>query len=107
MLRSKWPLMPTLLIVILVVGSCDQMKGLAGKPVPADRPQDATGDTPIRYVSCADITNTCVVTARFKDLESCDWYKTIWNSLCDSKSTPGLITCRTGQSTMSKGWCIP
>ena len=101
------PLRTVLATIALVsLGSCDLVKRKVDNQS-TSQPQDATGETPIRYVLCSElIGGGCKVIARFDDLKSCDFYKKFSQSVC-SDSTPGTVICRTDQSTMSKGWCLP
>lgn len=56
-------------------------------------PQTAKGDTPIRYVICSIGDKDCILVARFVDFDSCETHKKVAEMLCDSRSTPGTITC--------------
>jgi hypothetical protein len=73
----------------------------------AERPQDASGDTPVKFVNCDGTGRECFVTARFDDLDSCERYDRFSSAYCDSVSMPGKIICDTTRaSAMSKGYCI-
>jgi hypothetical protein len=54
----------------------------------------ATGETPVRYVICGQGETNCFVAARFKDLESCGSHKAWADMLCDSRTAPGMMTCK-------------
>lgn len=59
-----------------------------------DGVKGAKGDTPAKYVICGPGESNCFVAARFKDLSACQSHKDWSEMLCDSKSTPGVMTCR-------------
>jgi len=59
-----------------------------------DSVKGAKGDTPAKYVICGPGEASCFVAARFKDLSACQAHKDWSEMLCDSKSTPGVMTCR-------------
>ena len=60
----------------------------------------ANEPTPIRLLVCGGLGNDCFVSARFKELKSCEFYKEFGGAHCDHNSTPGKIICDT--STKSK-----
>jgi hypothetical protein len=76
----------SLLSVLWILAACASQ---------ADTPAKARGDTPIRYVVCAVGDRDCSVSARFATFETCEGYRQIDAMLCDRRSTPGTITCRT------------
>jgi len=67
-------------------------------------PQNARGDTPVRYVICGP--EGCFVASRHTNLDSCERERIFGDMICDRKSQPGVITCRTAES-MSKTYCLP
>jgi len=74
----------------------------------ASRPQDARGNTPIRFVICNDVGQDCFVIARFKDLQTCEDHKRLSAVYCDSVSTPGKMLCdTTRKSEFVTSWCLP
>jgi hypothetical protein len=75
-----------LCLSLLLLGACEQ--GGAGV-------KGATGDTPVRYVICGVAESNCSVAARFKDLDTCESHRRWASMLCDSKSRPGEMVCRT------------
>lgn len=60
--------------------------------------KSATGDTPVKYVICGQGESNCFVAARFKNIGSCQNHKDWAILLCDSKSSPGIMTCKTDVS---------
>ena len=50
-------------------------------------------DLPIQYVLCDVKTQKCHVTARFRDMKSCEFFKELGGIYCDRETTPGLIVC--------------
>ena len=67
----------------------------------------ATGDTAVRYVLCSAGESNCFVAARFKTLDSCEYYKKWSAMLCDS-STPGRMECKADPGTqLAFSYCIP
>ncbi len=87
-----------LLLAALFGASCDR-GGLA------DSPQDATGETPVRYVICNAKGRACHIYARFTDLDSCNNARRWATAYCDY-SEPGQFTCREGDST-AHSYCLP
>src|SRR5262249_43074855 len=75
----------------------------------ADRPQEATGNTPIRYVICDQHGRQCFVDGRFRDLDSCQRYKQFSDLVCDWLSTPGKVICtrEPPEAMATMGWCFP
>ena len=68
----------------------------------------AKGDTPAKYVICSAGETNCFVAARFKDLDACERHKKWADMLCDSISTPGLMTCRTPpEPSIGNAYCVP
>jgi hypothetical protein len=68
--------------------------------------RSASGKTPIRYVICGIGETNCFVAARFKDLDACESHKKWSDMLCDSKSTPGEMHCRTDTGpTVATSYC--
>ena len=55
----------------------------------------AEGDTPVKYVICSQGEQNCFVSARFKDLDSCNNHKAWADMLCDKQSSPGKMICTT------------
>jgi hypothetical protein len=72
------------LLFSLLVAACESETGV----------KSATGDTPVKYVICGAGERNCFVAARFKDLDACASHKQWSEMLCDSRSTPGEMTCR-------------
>lgn len=72
-------------LTLLLLAACDQSGGGV---------KGAKGDTLVRYVICGAGESNCFVTARFKDLDACQSYKTWAEMLCDSKSTLDEMVCR-------------
>ena len=54
----------------------------------------AQGDTPAKYVICSAGEQNCFISARFKDLDSCQSHKNWSEMLCDSRTQPGVMLCR-------------
>jgi hypothetical protein len=54
----------------------------------------AKGDTPVKYVICSAGEQNCFISARFKDLDSCQSHKNWSEMLCDSRSRPNEMLCR-------------
>lgn len=80
----------TILILCCVTGIL--LSG-CGNDKNTNSPQAATGETPIRYVLCGNGDKFCFVSARFKDMESCESHKEWSISRCDKVSQPGMIIC--------------
>jgi hypothetical protein len=90
----------TSLLIVFAASSCNGHSA---------RPEDARGDTPVRFVNCDAAGSDCFVTARFADLDGCERYKTFSDAYCDSMSTPGRILCDNTRSHLStaKAYCLP
>ena len=82
--------------LIIMMAGCDQAEST---------PENAKGDTPIQQVICGASDKDCIVVARFKDFQSCEWHNKMSNMLCDSMSNPGTVTCTTPTSTTAHGYC--
>ena len=66
----------------------------------------AKGYTPAKYVVCSLDESNCFVHARFRDLSSCQSFKERDEMFCDSRSTPGVITCRKeGGPVVAAAYC--
>jgi hypothetical protein len=76
--------LPLALAVMVVVSACNA----------SDTPQDARGETPVRYVICSVGDTDCFVAARFKDFSSCESHRKWAEMLCDSISRAGKMSCR-------------
>lgn len=74
------------IVALLLIAACDQ----AGSGV-----KGATGETPVKYVICGAGESNCFVAARFKSLDSCQRHKDWSDMLCDKRSKPGEMVCRT------------
>lgn len=71
-----------------------------------DGVKGAKGDTPVKYVICGPGESNCFVAARFKNLSGCQAHKEWSDMLCNSKSTPGVTTCRKGSGpAIAVGHC--
>jgi hypothetical protein len=91
---------------LLVLSGCDWIGGLLDRP--ADKPEDATGSTPIRYVICDDASQNCRVNGRFRSVTDCEYHQKFMSAFCDSVTTPGKIICDTTEkSKLSKSYCLP
>lgn len=68
----------------------------------ARTPQDARGETPIRYIVCG--RSGCFVAARFMDMDGCESHRKWADMLCTSD--PQQMTCvapsRVGSAYCSK-----
>lgn len=63
---------------------------------------------PTQYFVCEMGTEKCVMTASFKDLKSCEFFKQMSSIYCDSTSNPDLVVCDTRKtSTKSTSFCKP
>lgn len=65
----------------------------------------ANESTPVRFLNCDSLGNECFVSARFKDLDSCERYKVFNTAYCDYVSIPGKISCDTTRTNYSKSFC--
>jgi hypothetical protein len=72
----------------------------------SDTPEDAKGETNIRYVICGTGGYGCFVAARFKDMDGCESHKRWSVMLCDSISEPGKMICtRDTGPQVSSAYC--
>jgi hypothetical protein len=56
-------------------------------------------ETPAKFRFCDGVgEKNCAIFARFRDFESCEFYKTFYNARCDRVSQPGKIQCITGEA---------
>ncbi len=63
---------------------------------------------PTQYFVCEMGTGKCVMTASFKDLKSCEFFKQMSSVYCDSTSNPDLIVCdMRKKSAKSTSFCKP
>lgn len=85
-----------LIFLCLVLSGCDNSDF-------ADSPKTAKGETPAKYVICESAGGMCFVSARFKDLDSCERHKQWSVMLCESK--PGLMVCRNDPAPLSASYC--
>ncbi len=76
-------------VCVLLMGCSPNEKGVAG----------ANDLTPVRYVICGSGESNCFVAARFKDMDGCQIHKDWSDMLCDSRTTPGTMTCRQDSGT--------
>ena len=87
-----------LLAVVLALVACsDKVNGA----------KNAKGDTQVKYIVCGPSESNCFVSARFKDLDSCNEYKEQSDMVCDRRSTPGTIICKQGQPSYATAYCLP
>ena len=70
-----------------------------------DGVKNATGETPIKYVICSPGEKSCFVSARFKDLDSCQSHKDWSEMLCDKVTTPGEMVCKANTSSVASAYC--
>jgi len=63
---------------------------------------------PTQYFVCEFGTEKCVITASFKDMKSCEFFKQMSGIYCDTTSNPDLIVCDTRRkSTKATSFCKP
>lgn len=72
------------ILMIFASAGCSREQGVAG----------ARGETPVRYVICGIGETNCFVSARFKDLDSCESHRNWSEMLCDSRSVPDTMVCK-------------
>lgn len=77
-------LLSTIVAAVILIGCSDRT---------ADGVKNAKGQTPVKYVICSPGETLCFVSARFKDLDSCESHKEWSVMLCDKRSTPGKMIC--------------
>ena len=65
----------------------------------------ATGDTPVKFVICRVAESNCFVAARFKEFDDCQSHKTWGDMLCDTRSKPNEMICRTTRPTIAFSNC--
>jgi hypothetical protein len=53
----------------------------------------ANGETPVKNVLCSDGIG-CYVSARFRDIDSCETYKEWAEMVCDKTLNPGKMSCQ-------------
>lgn len=58
----------------------------------------AKGNTPAKYVICGASETNCFVSARFRNLDSCEDHKKWSEMLCDSISHPEKMICENDKS---------
>ena len=87
------------LLLVLSLSAC------GGASDKSSLPQDATGETHIKYVICGDSSPSCFVAARFNDLDGCERHKKWSGMLCDSQSSPGMMTCREDKNPIGTDYC--
>lgn len=81
---------------------------IAGCDVGGDGVKGARGDTPVKYVICGTGEKNCFVAARFKDMSGCESHKSWSVMLCDSRTTPGVMACRTDPGPqLGAAYCVP
>jgi hypothetical protein len=93
------------ILAILLIGSCH-----CSKTKDAPRPQDAKGETPIRYVICSGVGDDCFVEARFANLDACKIHKKRQAAACaDDPRHPGRVTCDPNPQpiTATTSYCVP
>lgn len=71
--------------MLSMMGCCDTHTSVTGAKDP----------TPIRYVICGNGESKRLVSARFKGMDGCESHKAWPEMLCDSKSTLGMMICKT------------
>ena len=65
-------------------------------------------ELPTQYLVCSAEEQKCRVTASFKDLKSCEFFKELSGIYCDWDSDPEKIICyRNRRSIKSTGLCKP
>lgn len=79
-------------LVVLICSGCDGS---------GDGIKEAKGDTHVKYVICGTAESNCFVAARFKDLDGCQSHKDWADMLCDSRSQPGVMTCKRDSAVSS------
>jgi len=63
-------------------------------------------ETPVKFYNCNSQYKNCILSARFDDLESCEWHKVFFEAYCDYISVPGKIICDiTKTSDISSSYC--
>ena len=63
---------------------------------------------PTKYLVCTLGQERCVVTASFKDLKACEFFKELSSIYCDRESNPELIVCdKRKKSVKSTSLCKP
>ncbi len=82
---ARYSMKQVFLITLLLVVACADS--------PSDGVKNAKGETPVKYVICSQGEKSCFVSARFKDLDSCQSHKDWADMLCDKQSTPGKMVC--------------
>jgi hypothetical protein len=98
--------------VLLLLAMLGPALALAGSlRTDPEKIRNASGETPVRFVYCFLKDDKCEVLARFKNMYECERHWEIYNSYCDRKSTPGVISCRRQDSPLKdvefSTHCVP
>src|SRR5690349_18998717 len=88
-LKKPWMRSPAVVLSLLLTACGGSSRNGAADPA------SASGNRPVRYVICAATGGQCRVVARFATFESCEQHKRVSGMLCDSRSVPGEMQCRT------------
>lgn len=86
-------------MIALAITACDTPSGYSATP------ENAKGDTPIRYVICGAGARDCFVAARFNNISNCESHKNWSEMLCDSRSDPTKMDCVKSHDNVASGYC--
>ena len=78
---------------------------VACSPQGAERPENASGSTDIRFVVCAEMPTGCFVTARFKHIESCANYKRFADAVCTAEEGSNRFACAPSAAPIPSSYC--
>ena len=93
----------TVLLLSLAFAGCS----LGRPPAEANSPQEARGETRVRYVICAEEDRNCFVAARFIDAKSCEMHRKFWSMECQGVDREDGFTCRPSTETATSGaYCV-
>lgn len=67
-------------------------------------PQDAKGETPIRFVICGG-TAGCFISARFNSMDSCESHKKWSEMACETRLASGEMVCKEDTNPIATAYC--